>query len=99
MFEILKIINFAKEAYNIQQEIYEKLKNKLSDGSSGGGMVKVKINGNFELKFLEIDNSLFIMKDKNFLQDMIVAAINDGIKNSKLLISEEMKGIVNKLVI
>ena len=62
-------------------------------------MVKVKINGNFELKFLEIDNSLFIMKDKNFLQDMIVAAINDGIKNSKLLISEEMKGIVNKLVI
>lgn len=99
MFELLKIIGYAKEAYNIQQEIYEQLKNKFSDGISGGGMVKVKINGHFEVKFIEIDDSLFIIKDKLFLQDMILSAINDGIKNAKIMISEEMKALVSKMAL
>jgi DNA-binding YbaB/EbfC family protein len=50
------------------------------DATAGGGMVSVKMNGNKQLLSIQIDPEVFTGGDKDMLQDLIVAAVNEGIR-------------------
>ncbi len=61
------------------KEAYEKV---IVVGESGAGMVKVTVNGlGYPIK-IEIDDSLFTSKDKEFVCDLLIAAVVDGLKKS-----------------
>jgi DNA-binding YbaB/EbfC family protein len=60
------------------QEGIKQTSNKTYTASSGGGMVEVNVNGNFEVVDINIDDSL--LEDKSSLQILLIAAINDAIK-------------------
>lgn len=68
----------AKEFQNNIKDIKDKLDNQVFKGESGGGMVEVSIKGSKELKKIEIAD--ICLQDKAMMEDLIVAAVNNGLK-------------------
>src|ERR671911_2236046 len=60
----------------------EELKNEVVEASAGGGMVTVKISGELELKELTIDPDAVDPEDVEMLQDMVMAAINEAMRQA-----------------
>ena len=65
-------------------------------GESGGGMVKVTMNGKHEVSRVSIDPSL-MGDDKDMLEDLIAAAINDAVKKVEQRSAEKMSGLMSGL--
>ena len=60
------------------------------EGSAGGGMVTVEVSGALQVTAVRIDPSLLDAPDREMLQDLVVAATNDGIRRAQALVAEEM---------
>ncbi len=85
-----------KQAQKMQRELLkaqEETKNLSITTTSGGGMVKVSMNGNFELTGLKIDPEAVDPSDVEILQDMIVSAINDAKAQLESKSQESMSAI------
>ncbi|MDZ4121859.1 MAG: YbaB/EbfC family nucleoid-associated protein [Candidatus Cloacimonadaceae bacterium] len=70
--------DLMKQAQRMQQEMMkqqEDLENQIFEASSGGGMVKVQMNGKYEVKSLKIDPQAVDPEDVEMLEDLIVAAL------------------------
>lgn len=78
MMNIQGIMKQAQQMQKKMEEMQEKLAQEEIAGSSGGGMVKVTLNGKFEMKKLELDPSLINADEKDILEDLIIAAYNDA---------------------
>ena len=77
MNNMSQIMKQAKAMQEKMAEMQKKIEDTEIEGSSGGGAVKVLMNGKHELKKINIDPSLMNSEDKEVLEDLIVAAIND----------------------
>ncbi len=75
---IQKMLKQAQEMQAKLSEMQEKLADEEAEGSSGGGMVTVLLNGKTEMKKIHIDKSLLNPEEKEMLEDLIVAAFNDA---------------------
>lgn len=64
---------------------------------SGGGMVRVTVDGAMQVRRLEIDSSLLAANDKSMLEDLIVAAVNDGLRQAQALVAQEMGKIAGPI--
>jgi len=75
--------------YRKIKERVEKIKNELENekllAESGGGMVKVEIDGLGNLLSLDIEDNIFKEKDKDLIEDLIIAAINKSKEKLKEL--------------
>jgi len=71
-------------------KLQEELETRTVEGSSGGGMVTAVVSGANELKGLTIDKTVVDPGDVEMLQDLIVAAVNDGLKKAKAMMETEM---------
>ena len=92
----MNIQGIMKQAQAMQkrmEEMQEKLAQEEVEGISGGGMVKVVLNGKFEMKKLELDGSLINIDEKDVLEDLIIAAYNDA-KNK---VDEKMQNSVQSV--
>ena len=97
---MVNIGNMMKQAQQLQKkmsEAQEKLNNIEVEGSSGGGLVKVISSAKGDLKKITIDNSLLKVDDKEILEDLLVAAVNDSKKKGEVATQEEMKSITGGL--
>jgi DNA-binding YbaB/EbfC family protein len=72
------------------EEMQQKLAETEITGKSGGGMVQITMNGKGEAKKLIIDPKLVDPSDKEVLEDLIVAAINDAKNQNESKMSDEM---------
>ncbi len=90
-FELLKNAGQMKEQLS---KVQEEIKNIVVEGSSGGKMVCVKLNGAFELLDIKLDPICVDNRDVKMLEDLIVAAHRDALQK----IQEELKGKTNSLV-
>ena len=75
----------------------EELKNEVVEASAGGGMVTVKISGELELKELTIDPGAVDPDDVEMLQDMVQAAVNEGIRSAQELAASKMNAAAGGL--
>ena len=91
MFDSKKLLEMIKQAGIIQKNINKDLKNKKIIGLAGGDLVKVIMNGHFEIIDIKIDKNNLDLKDVDFLQDMIKAAINDGVNQINALMGKNLK--------
>lgn len=85
--------NLMRQAQKMQEkmaEMQKELASKTVEASSGGGMVTATVNGGQELVSLKIDPSVADPKDLDMLQDLVVAAVNEGVRRSKQMVSDEM---------
>ena len=75
--------NLMKQAQKMQKQMEEtqaELETKEYEASAGGGVVKVKINGQKEITELTIDPEAVDPDDLEMLQDIIIAAVNEAIR-------------------
>jgi hypothetical protein len=85
-----------KQAQQMQAEMgaaQEKLKDEVVEASAGGGMVKLKMSGDLRLLEISIDPEAIDPEDAELLQDMVLAAVNEGIRAAQELAASKMGGI------
>ena len=88
--------NLLKQAQDMQgriAKIQEELGQKTVEGSSGGGMVQVTVNGQFNLLEVKIEPAVINGEEKEMLQDLILAAVNDGMRKARDMVAAEMSKV------
>jgi DNA-binding YbaB/EbfC family protein len=94
--------NIMKQAKKMQERmlaIQEELAAKTVDVTTGGGMVSVRVNGKFEILSLKIEKEVINPDDVDMLQDLIIAAVNEGIRKAQEMASAEMAKITGGMQI
>jgi len=76
----MNIQQMMKQAQQMQEKLQKQMETTVVDATAGGGMVSVKMNGQKQLLSIQIDQEVFSSGDKDMLQDLIVAAVNEGIR-------------------
>ena len=82
-----------KQAQEMQAKlakIQAELAKKTVEATSGGGMVRVIVNGQFMLASIKVDPSVVDPEDVEMLEDLVRAAINEGLRRAREMASEEM---------
>jgi len=85
-----------KQAQQMQAEMakaQEELKNETVEASAGGGMVKVTMTGDMQLREITISPDAVDPEDVELLQDMVTAAVNEALRSAQELASNRMGGI------
>ena len=87
--------NLMKQAQRMQ-ETMQKAQAELADmevtGQAGGGMVSVVMTGRHDVKRVTIDDSL-LKEDKEMLEDLLAAAVNDAVRKVESTTQEKMSGL------
>ncbi|MDR2861627.1 MAG: YbaB/EbfC family nucleoid-associated protein [Syntrophobacterales bacterium] len=92
--------NIVKQAKKMQEKIaklQDEMGNKTVEASSGGGMVSVIINGKNELLSLKIEKEVVNPEDVDMLQDLVIAAVNEGMRKAQEMVSAEMSQVTGGL--
>src|SRR5882672_1498734 len=71
-------------------KVEEDLKERVVEASAGGGMVSVKVNGVEEIVAVKIEEQVLASGDRGMVEDIVMAAVNEGIKKAKKLRETEM---------
>lgn len=93
--------NLMKQAEKMQKEmqkVQEELEEKLVEASAGGGAVSVVVNGKKELKEIKFKPEIVDPDDIEMLQDLVLAAVNEGIRKADELVSSEMKKVTGGMM-
>ena len=89
-----------KQAQQMQAEMakaQEELKNETVEASAGGGMVKVTMTGDMQLREIKISPEAIDPEDPDLLQDMVTAAVNEALRSAQELTANRMGGITGGL--
>ncbi|MFQ5991770.1 MAG: YbaB/EbfC family nucleoid-associated protein [Nitrospiraceae bacterium] len=92
--------NMLKQAQAMQEQLaklQEQAASKTVEGTAGGGMVSVTVNGAMEVVAMRIDPEVFKGGDGDMLQDLLVAAANDALRKARDMVAEEMKSVTGGL--
>ena len=91
-----------KQAQQMQTRLLkakEEAAAKTVEASAGGNMVTVVINGRPEVVSLRIDPTVISAGDSEMLQDLVIAAVNEGIRKSQKMVEDEMSKLLGGLKI
>lgn len=94
--------DMMKQAKQMQDRLLrakEEAANKTVEASAGGNMVTVVVNGRPELVSLRIDPTVISAGDSEMLQDLVIAAVNEGIRKSQKMVEDEMSKLLGGLKI
>jgi hypothetical protein len=98
-FGIGDLVKQAQEIQGRLSRVQEEAAGRTFEASAGGGMVKATVNGRLEVVRVEIDKQVFAAGDVEMLQDLIVAAVNQGIRGAQAIVAEEMGRVTGGLKI
>jgi len=93
------ILKQAQQMHAKISQLQEEIAAKTVEGSSGGGMVNIVMNGKQEIVSVRIDPEVISREDVEMLQDLIMAAVNEAVRKSQEMMQEEMKKITGGLSI
>src|SRR3954462_4278526 len=88
---IQQMFKQAQEVMAAQQEAQEALKEQKVEASAGGGMVKVVVSGDLRLESLAIDPDAVDPEDVEMLQDLVLAATNEALRQAVELQEKAMQ--------
>ena len=88
-----------KQAQEMQERLQRELNELVVESSVGGGMVTVKMTGHRQLVGCKIDPEAMDKEDPSMLEDLIVAAVNEGIRRAQGMMAEEMAKLTGGLKI
>jgi DNA-binding YbaB/EbfC family protein len=91
------IMKQAKKMQERMGQLQKELETKTVEADAGGGMVRVVVNGKFEIVSLKIEKEVVNPEDIEMLQDLIVAVVNEGIRKAQEMASAEMGKITGGL--
>ena len=88
--DLSSLMQQAQALQTRMQEMQEQAAAKTVDAQSGGGMVRVIVDGSIRVRKIELDAGIVAANDKSMLEDLIVVAINDGIARAQKMLADEM---------
>jgi DNA-binding YbaB/EbfC family protein len=88
-----------KQLQQAQERIQEEISALVVEGTSGGGMVRVQMDGQKQLRSLTIDPEVVSKDDVEMLQDLVVAAINEANRKVDEAVKEKIGGLTGGLKI
>ena len=94
--------DIMKQAQELQQrlgQIQEQAAARTVEATAGGGMVTAVVTGRLEVISLRIDPEVLKSGDVEMVQDLVVAAVNQGIRSAQEMMAEEMKKVTGGLKI
>tara|TARA_Y100000748_G_C15295588_1_gene410247 strand:+ start:287 stop:610 length:324 start_codon:yes stop_codon:yes gene_type:complete len=92
-----KMIKQAQDMQKRMEEVKGELQNIIVDASSGGGLVNVKMNGNLEIKDLDISDEV-LEEEKEVLEDLIISATNEAISKAQSKSQEKMNSVTGGML-
>jgi nucleoid-associated protein EbfC len=93
------ILKQAQEMHGKISQLQEEMANKTVEASAGGGMVNIVMNGKQQVLSIRVDPEVVNREDIDMLQDLMAAAVNEAIRKSQEMMTEEMKKITGGLSI
>lgn len=87
-----------QEMQSKMQEAQEGLKDVIVEAEAGGGMVKVKANGNKQIVSIDMDNDVVDPQDKEMLEDLIVAGVNKALEKAEEASKEKMQEMYKGMI-
>ena len=92
-FNMQQMMKQAKMMQKKMAEIQEELKNMEFEASAGGGAVRAKVNGEQEVLEIRLDTEMIDAEDLDMVEDMVMVAVNDALKQSKDEAKNRMSGL------
>ena len=92
-----KMMKQAQQMQAKMMRAQEELETKTVEAASGGGMVTAVVNGKHELVSLKIEKDVVDPADIEMLQDLVVAAVNEGVRKAHEMAQEEMSKLTGGL--
>jgi len=93
------LLKQAQQMHTKINQLQEEMAGKTVEASSGGGMVNIVMNGKQEVISIRIDPEVVNREEIDMLQDLIAAAVNEALRKSHEMMTEEMKKITGGLAI
>jgi len=94
MMNLGKMMKKAKEMQENMQGLQEELAKLEVQGESGGGMVKVTMSGDRQVKNISIEDELWADQDKALIEDLIAAAVNTASQVAETKAKEEQQKLM-----
>lgn len=99
MTNINQLMKQAQQMQSKMAALQEELAGIIVDGQSGGGLVRVSLTAKGDIKTVVIDPTLLVPAEKEILEDLIVAALNDGRQKAESKTASEMAKITGGMSI
>jgi DNA-binding YbaB/EbfC family protein len=97
MPDFLGMMKQAAQLQSKMQAMQDELGQIEVEGSSGGGLVNVRISGKMEVKAVRIDPSLMKAEERGVLEDLLVTAFNDAKRKAETAMQEKMQSLAGGL--
>jgi hypothetical protein len=94
-----KFIRQAQELQNRLAKAQEELANTIIEGTSGGGAIKVTVNGQQEIQAIKISPDVVNPQEVDMLEDLVLSAVRDAMVKAQELASKKMGGLTGGLKI
>jgi DNA-binding YbaB/EbfC family protein len=86
--------DLMSQAQELQEKMQQKMKETIVEASAGGGTVTVRMNGHKQLISIKIDPEAVTANDIEMLQDLIVAAVNEGTRKIEESMRTSLGGMI-----
>jgi len=93
--------NIMKQAQQLQErlaQVQDDVARRTVEAAAGGGMVRVVVNGRHEVLSITIDAAV-LKEDVELVQDLVMAAVNEGLRSAQRMVAEEMTKVTGGLKI
>ena len=97
MNNITQLLQQAQKIQGRFKQMQVEMEKQKIEGSAGGGMVRVLVNGKQELLEIRIDPELLNSRDVEMLEELVSAAVNNALEKSREMVGEEMSKITGGL--
>jgi DNA-binding YbaB/EbfC family protein len=99
-FDLSNIGNLVQQAKEMQERLASlqaEVGARTVEASAGGGMVTARVNGKLEVLSIAIDPQVIASGDRDMLQDLVVAAVNQALRQAQSMMAEEMSKLTGGL--
>ena len=97
MKDLMKMMKQVQDIQGRMQQMQEELAALQVEGRSGGGLVRVTLNGKMEARAVKLDPSLVKPEDTEMLEDLILAAFQDAKAKAEAALQEKMQEVTGGL--
>jgi DNA-binding YbaB/EbfC family protein len=97
--ELQRLFKEVQRMQKKMEEVSKELETRTVTAQVGGGMVKITANGKQEIISIEIEEELLKPEEREMLQDLIVAGINEALRKAKEMVEEELAKITGGLAL
>ena len=97
MPDFLGMMKQAAQLQSKMQAMQDELGQVEVEGTSGGGLVNVRITGKMEVKAVRVDPSLMKAEEREVLEDLLVTAFNDARRKAEAAVQEKMQSLAGGL--